>query len=167
MKKGFEIEYNGFTFNAGNYEKRHEILNWEDEKPKAEILTAVNGDLDIISEGCQPEFKILFYNLTEQEYKSILLLNSKITMFRTETEEGITPVNLRRIRNSYNNMFASVKPINAVDSTDYPALQVTLKSTKAGAVINGELIENVLFARVTNYQTPIKTHDNKTIIYRS
>ncbi len=166
MKKGFEIEYNGFIFNAGDYEKRHEVLSWEDEKPKAEILTAVNGNLDIISEGSQPEFKILFYNLTEREYKSILLLNSKITMFRTETEEGITPVNLRRIRNNYNNMFISVKPINAVNSTDFPALQVTLKSTKAGAVINGELIENVCFMTEDNYQIWDKTDEDNVIIYR-
>jgi len=162
MAKGFEIEYNGSTFNAEDYEKRHEVQKWDDEKPKANILTAANGDLDIISEGAQPEFEILFYRLSEAEYKSLLLLNSKITIFRTETDGDLS-----RIRNAYDNMFVSVKPVNIAEATAFPALQIKLKSTKAGAIIAGELIENALFVRVTDYAAPIKTHDDKIIIYRS
>ncbi len=159
--KGFQLEYNGSVFNAENYVKRHEVLQWDDEKPKADILTAVNGDLDIISEGSQPEFEILFYRLSEAEYKSLLLLNSKITIFKTETDGDLS-----RIRNQYNNMYCSVKPVNISESTAYPALQVKLKSTKAGANIAGELIENVVFANNTDHQLFIKTDEGNAIIYR-
>lgn len=161
MSKGFEIEYNGNIFNAEDYKERHEVITWEDEKPKADILTAVNGDLDIISEGAQPEFEILFYNLSESEYKSLLLLDSKITIFKTETDGDLS-----RIRNTYYNMNATVKTINIDNATAYPALQIKLESTKAGAIISGELIENVVFMTNTDFQAYIKTDEGKVIIYR-
>jgi len=157
MAKGFRIEYNGIQINAD--EVAHEVQKWSPENPDANIFKAVNGDLDIISEGSKPEFEILFFNLTADQYSNILQLHSNFAIFTTETQAAKDSIVI-------DNMFASVKPINVSSITLLPGLLVNLESKKTGAIIDGRLIENVCFMTDTDYQEYEMTDDGSVIVYR-
>jgi len=155
MSKGFQIEHNGNIFNAD--EIKHFINKWDSESPDYEIFIAANEDAELIIEGVSPEFEIVFYGIDLDTINKLLLMDSEIAIFKTETEAGLYANQIE--------MYCKAQPKMINNANAYDSVIVNLSVNKTGAMIENKLYENVLFAKVGDEQHFYKTNDNKVIIY--